>query len=320
MASRADCLSIEHAIAWSSLVTRKTAPRRPGSRAAADLALHRRMRQQSLKTSWQNLAAACEQMIEWRSFALWVRAIVGAERCLPEWLKEVIDQRCPGFIEGRSNVDDLQSLWQDLSTWIDEHVFATAHAGGWIDALHYYSGRDARSEQIWQCWERNETAWLEQKPQRYPTAEEWHRDALKPQPTDPETAQLVARYIEWEAFAFWVRLIAERAPELPGEVAAAIEQRCPGFLANLQGNQPGHFEYSTWIWRRLLAWIEEHFRADGTKVSSIDGVRDAARTHLRGERIAEYWAGCSSRWQKNPPNPYPGFKQWLQEADAFVAQ
>jgi hypothetical protein len=92
-----------------------------------------------------------------------------------------------------------------LSTWIDEHVFTAARSGGWIEALHYYSGRDHRSEQLWQCWERTETAWREQKPPRYPTAEEGHEDALKHDSPRSKTAELVAQYIEWEAFALWRR-------------------------------------------------------------------------------------------------------------------
>ena len=259
-------------------------------------------------------------MLQWRSFALWVRAIIAAERSLPQWLREVIDQRCPRFIESRSNAGDLQSLWLDLSTWIDERVFASARAGGWIDALHYYSGRDPRSEQLWQYWERTDAAWLEQKPPRYPTADEWHHEALNQMSTAAESAESVARYIEWEAFAFWVRLIAEATPELPDEVSDAIERRCPGFLTDLQSEQPDRVEYSTWLWRRLLAWIEEHLFADAAKASSLAAVRDAARTHLRGERVAEYWADCSTRWRTSPPGSYPDFERWFQGADAFVTQ
>jgi hypothetical protein len=278
------------------------------------------MRQQSLKTSWRNLADACEQMIKWRSFALWVRAIIGAERSLPQWLREAIDQRCPLLLEGRSNADDLESLWLDLSTWIDEHVFTAARGGSWIEALHYYSGRDPCSERIWQYWERSEAAWREQRPKRYPTPDEWHRDALKQDVTDAQTAELAARYIEWEAFAFWVRLMVENQSELPEGVAATIEQRCPGFLTDLPIEKRTGAEYSTWLWRRLLAWIETHVFADATKASSLDAVRDAARRHLRGERIAEYWADCSSRWRKSQPTPYPSFEQWLRDADPYRVQ
>jgi hypothetical protein len=303
-----------------SFVTEKATQRRPGSRASDDAALHRRMRQQSLKTSWRNLADACEQLIEWRSFALWVRAIVGAERSLPQWLREAIDQRCPGFLESRSEAADLDSLWLDLSAWIDEHVFTTARTGGWIEALHYYSGRDPRSEQIWRHWERTKAAWREQKPLRYPTADEWHQDALKHDSPRSESAELVTQYIEWEAFALWARLIAERESEVPSDVAAAIEQRCPGFLAAIRSEKAGAIAYSTWFWRSLLAWIETHIVADAIRGPSPDAIRDSARTHLRGERIAEYWADCSSRWQKSPPTVYPSFEQWLQDADAFVAR
>jgi hypothetical protein len=277
------------------------------------------MRQQSLKTSWRNLAEACEQLIEWRSFVLWVRAVVGAERSLPQWLRQAIDQRCPGFLQGRSEVADLASLWLDLSTWIDEHVFAAARTGGWIEALHYYSNRDPRSEQIWQCWERTEATWRQQKPPRYPTADEWHHDALKQSPARGETAELVAQYIEWEAFAFWARLIAEREPELPSEAAAVVEQRCPGFLTAFQSEQPSHIEYSTWFWQRLLAWIDSRYFVDAAKASSLDIIRATARTHLRGERIAEYWAECSARWRKSPPAPYPTVELWLRNADAYHA-
>lgn len=311
-------MSVRRAIEWSSSVTRKTTQQRLSSRASDDAALHRRMRQQSLKTSWRNLADACEQMLEWHSFALWVRAIIGAERSLPQWLRRAIDQRCPGFLEGRSNADNLDSLWLDLSTWIDEHDFTAARRGSWIEALHYYSGRDPRSEQIWQYWERHEAAWREQKRALYPTADEWRQDVLKQSPTQAETAELAGQYIEWEAFSFWARLMVEREPELPEGVGAMIEQRCPGFLTELRNEKHTGAEYSTWLWRRLLAWIETHILAVGTRASSLDAIRNAARTHLRGERIAEYWADCSSRWQTSPPAPYPSFEQWLRDADEYV--
>jgi hypothetical protein len=300
-----------------SLMPRKTTQPQPSNRASYDAALHRRMRQQSLKTSWRSLADASDQLIEWRSFTLWVRAIIEAERSVPHWLNQAIDQRCPGFLKGRPSVADPDSLWLDLTTWLDEHVFTAAQAGGWIEALNYYAGRDSRSERIWNYWDRVEREWRELKPQRYPTADEWHREAADYNPTRSENATLVAQYIEWEAFSFWVRLIVERDSEINGELGTIIEQRCPGFLKQIRDEKQGGGEYSIWLWRRLLAWIEAHILADATN-ASLDAVRDSARTDFRGERIAEYWAHCSSRWRKHPPDPYPDFEQWLQDADAFV--
>jgi len=72
------------------------------------------MREQSLRVCWRDFADACERLIEWRSFALWVRAIVDAEREMPEWLKERINYRCPGFLSARQNEADSDSTWLDL--------------------------------------------------------------------------------------------------------------------------------------------------------------------------------------------------------------
>jgi hypothetical protein len=113
--------------------------------------------------------------------------------------------------------------------------------------------------------------------------------------------------------------MVERESELLEDVEATIEQRCPGFLTELRNEKHAGAEYSTWFWRRLLAWMETHILAVGTRSSSLDAVRDAARTHLRGERIAEYWAYCSSRLRRDAPIPNPRFEQWLQDADVFVA-
>ena len=288
------------------------------------------MREQSLRVCWRDFADACERLIEWRSFALWVRAIVDTERQLPEWLKERINYRCPGFLSARQNAVDSDSTWLDLSAWIDDKFFAAARDGGWLDALHYYSGRDRRSEQVWRQWEQAESTWRHCKQEAYPAFEEWFQEALKDfrPAADEETAQstpigdrlsaLVPQYIEWEAFAFWVRSIVESARGLPAHTAGVLEQRCPGFLDQIRGNSASHAEYSTWVWRDLVAWIEAHIFADAKDASWLDAVRDAARSHLRAERIAAFWAVCSSQWGRKPPDSYPTFEQWLRDADAFV--
>jgi hypothetical protein len=266
-----------------------------------------------------------------------VRAIVTAERSVPQWLNEAIDQRCPGFLEGRSHAADLDSLWLDLFTWIDEHVFTAARAGAWIEALHYYAGRDPRSEQVWNHWTKTGDAWRAYRPKTYPTFDEWHSDAMQNRSADSGTRcdhspdnraasaqphdrffSLVAQYIEWEAFAFWARLAVERGPALPDDVAAAVEQRSPGFLAHIRRQRSDEVEYSTWFWKNLLVWVENYAFSGEMAASQLSRIRDSARTHLRGERIAQYWAHCSSRWRKNPPVVYPAFDDWLRDADAFV--
>jgi hypothetical protein len=139
-------------------------------------------------------------------------------------------------------------------------------------------------------------------------------------PPPDRLAALVSQYIEWEAFAFWARLMVERHAKIPAEVAAAIEQRCPGFLSYLRTQPTGQTEYATWFWRELLSWIESHVFAAAKDELWIETVRDAARTHLRGQRIAAYWAHCSSECQRSPPASNPSLEHWLNEADAFMVE
>lgn len=314
-------------------MTKQTEKARSGTNAAADAAVHRKMREQSLRIAWRELANACEQLVQWRSYALWVRAIIDAERGLPQWLQERLDHRCPGFLESRPRPANPDSIWLDLSGWVDDHFFRAARDGGWLDALHYYSGRCPRSERVWEQWTRAESAWRNSRPPAYPSFEEWHQEALKNCPPadqdqakrslfpDDRFAALVAEFIEWEAFAFWVRAVVESAGEVPAELADVLQQRCPGFLDRVQGGEGTRgAEYSTWFWRELLAWIEASFFGEPRAASCLDAIRDAARTHLRGERIAAYWADCSSRWRTRPPDPFPSFDEWLQMADDFVTQ
>lgn len=279
------------------------------------------MREQSLKVRWRDFSEASDQMISWLSYALWVRAVVNTERALPAWLRDCIEQRCPGFLSSRPEQSEPAALWLDLSAWVDEHQFRAAGEGGWLEALHYYSGRDPRAEQVWDVWTRTETEWGARTPEAYPPFDTWHREALSnrdaPESEDPAR---VSDYVEWEAFAFWARLIAESAAQIPNRLVPVLEQRCPGFVRQSLAKSTEQAELSTRLWKELLAWIEDHHFAGAKGQGRLEAVRAAARTHLRGERIAAYWAHCSSKWGAAPPKSYPDFEEWLRDADEFVTK
>ncbi len=296
----------------------KPSTKRLGTGTSGGAAVRRAMRQQSLKVPWRTFSVDCAQMIMWRSFALWVRAIVTSERSVPDWLGKCIDQRCPGMLDDRRESSDYNSIWLEISEWVDAHQFGGARDGGWLDALHYYSGRDPRSELVWGHWITVDSAWRQRRPKEYPSFEEWQQAAQgNSAVAEDEATAPVNRYIEWEAFAFWSRAIVESAGEMPGHLISVLEQRCPGFVDHVR-RQRGRARFATRFWKELLAWIEEHAFAEALADSSLSAIRAAARTHLRGERIAAYWADCSSRWAKAPPNAYPSFEDWLRGADAFV--
>lgn len=289
------------------------------------MAVHHRMREQALKVPWRDIAAATDRLIEHECFALWVRAIADSENAIPEWLMASIELRYPGFRSSRQNPTSHESLWQNLIAWIDDHVFVAASDGGWIEALHHYSGLDPRSEHLWTFWTHSEAEWRSQKPSKYPNLEEWaqeaRRQALPEEGHTPDAiAALVPKYIEGEAFAYWVRAVVESARRIPSSVAKSIEQRCPGFLGDrtVRGPGPGTTEHASWLWRDLLGWIESHMFAEAGHISWIEELRSAAHVHLRAERVAAYWAACDSVWSKRPPQSYPGFEEWLSAADSFV--
>ncbi len=299
--------------------TSKTPP--DGPTAARQVAVHRRMREQALKVPWRDIAAALDRLIEHECFALWVRAIADAERAIPEWLLASIEHRYPGFGSSRRSPRSHESVWEDLISWIDDHICTAARDGGWIEALHYYSGQDPRSKDAWTLWTRSESAWQNQKPSKYPSFEEWIQE-VRSVALPNATAALVPRYIEGEAFAYWVRAVVESARRIPSSIAKSIEQRCPGFLGDraVHAPAPGTTEYATWLWRELLGWIESRTVAEVGHSLRVEELRAAARDHLRAERIAAYWAECDAAWSKQPPRVYPDFEEWLRAADRFVTR
>ena len=157
-------------------------------------------------------------------------------------------------------------------------------------------------------------------PKAYPSFDDWQQEALNNSAAaESQAASLVNDYIEWEAFAFWVRLIVESARGIPEDLKSVVIERCPDFVVQVPDKNPRRSYSSTQLWRDLLAWIEAHHFATNPN-TSLDALRAAARSHLRGERIAAYWARCSSMWKKRPPSPYPTFEEWLRQADVFVTK
>ena len=287
---------------------------------------------QARPVPWQQLLQSRNQYIDWQEFYLWVRSVLGSENRIPEWLIEILDERCPGFVEKEREMTPKAAknrpLALRLEDWIEDHVFGFAKQEGWFNAITYYAIRDPRYQRAEVCWSQCVERWKKAKPLRYPSFEEWKdmaagcdetahlvpevRGVMEPtkRVAPDRLAEAVSRYIDWEALGYWARPVLERESELPEDVAREFEQRCPGFLEVRSGARD---------WQRFMWWVADHFFDDAKREKWFDAVRMLAHRHPRAIRTLEYADHCDEVWGSRLPDPYPSFEQWRNDADSYVA-
>ena len=86
---------------------------------------------------WQRIYDARNQYIDWQEFYLWVRSILEVEGRIPGWLVEILNARCPGFIETERALTPKAAKGRPLplrlEDWIDDYVFGFAKQEGWFN-------------------------------------------------------------------------------------------------------------------------------------------------------------------------------------------
>jgi hypothetical protein len=122
-------------------------------------------------------------------------------------------------------------------------------------------------------------------------------------------AEVISRYIDWEALAYWARPALERGSELPKAILDELRERCPEFLET-----EAHRRHS----QRFMTWISEHYFCDAKKEGWLDALVLRAADHPRAIRTREYADHCEEMWGPLLPNPYPSFQEWRGNADSFV--
>jgi len=296
--------------------------------------------EQARHVPWQRLLDARNQYVKMQEFYYWVRSIIEAENCIPAWLARTVDRRCPRFMvrekRGQRNRSKAPPLPVRLLFSLQEHMFAKAKRQGWFDAVHFYAIRDPRSQNAAAHWSECVKKWREVKPRKYPTFRQWLRDAARCDSSAHlvlgarkarasyrlvERARLnkaVARYMNWEAFAYWVRPLLESSTPVPAPVASQFARRCPGFLEFNQEARKADRAGFPEDWQRLMAWITDRFFLDAKKEGWIDAILLSLRSHPRAIRTMEYWERCDRIWASRLPVPYPSFQRWRQQADSYV--
>ncbi len=286
---------------------------------------------QARRIPWQRLLDTRNEYIDWQEFYLWVRSILEVEHRIPDWLVEMLNSRCPGFLENEKrltpNAAKNRPLPLSLEDWIDDHIFGFANQEGWFDAITFYAIREPRYQRAEVCWSECVERWKKARPVRYPSFEEWKdmatgcdetahlvpevRGVMEPtkRVAPDRLADAVSRYIDWEALAYWARPVLERESELPEDAAHELAQRCPGFLEVQSGARD---------WQRFMWWIADHYFDDAKTEKWFDAVRMLAHRHPRAIRTMEYAEHCEEAWGSGLPDQYPSFDEWRSQADSYV--
>ncbi len=272
---------------------------------------------QAMRVSWKRFCEAQEEYIRWEAFALWTRAVVEAQGGAPHSLLRVLKKRCVGFIEQRTMSREPKLLALRLHEWIQDRIFIAAKQEGWLDALHFYGVRGPRCEGAWAYWEYCQREWKHKRRSTYPGFETWWRSAqnynLFQKVTAARAADVVDTYVDWLAFAHWLRPLMGGNLKSPNEVARELQRRCPDFAPEHLTGRPKEES-----WQSFVKHFEGRFFSIVSQQHWLDYVREKAYNHPRHVRTIAYSDHWLQEWFSDPTLPYPPFPQWQQAADDFI--
>ena len=96
---------------YCGLQKTKSYPKR-NSATQLQRAARERADDQARRIPWQRLYDARNQYVDWQEFYLWVRSILEVEERIPDWLVEILNERCPGFLRNRKRTHTQSSQEQ----------------------------------------------------------------------------------------------------------------------------------------------------------------------------------------------------------------
>ena len=123
------------------------------------------------------------------------------------------------------------------------------------------------------------------------------------------------KYVEWDAFALWVRAIEHTEGGLPDWVAKAIANRCPGFFRFAAEKKVDHPKGAPFFWYHLRRWSHERIFAAPWREGWMNAVGYYAVRDLAYRRNEAYWEYCEREWERSKPAVYPSFREWLKASE-----
>ena len=162
---------------------------REAKRALAQKAA-RLAKQQRQLTTRERLAQAITEYIDWNAFAYWVRLNVEIEGHVSAEVRQLLDERCPGFLDQSPGYESPQLrqpafLWRNLLSWLHDNRFGFVQAEGWLHALLYDSAADPRMKQVTNYWLECDQEWRQRRPAVLPSFAQWQQAAVANFPSEP---------------------------------------------------------------------------------------------------------------------------------------
>ena len=300
----------------------KTAKFTKLERRVGDIA-SRRASRQLMRVPWDRFHKAYEEYIRWQAFVLWARAIVELEGTVPSWLEAILRKRCPGFTDEVDRPDKPKLLGFRPLSWVHNRVFGFAEQEGWLDALVFYGFRDTRSQGYWTYWEHCECEWRKRRPALVPTFVPWKRSALNCKLQDDvscaEVAIAVEKYLDFEAFAYWLRPLFQMPTiQLPALVTLELGRKSPSLLEFVSREISAPYKDKSRSWQCLLHWGKDHVLSRAKEQGWLDCILRQARIHPRHVRMVDYARHWCRSPVENPTSPHPSFGEWRRDAESYV--
>jgi len=121
-------------------------------------------------------------------------------------------------------------------------------------------------------------------------------------------------YIQWRAFAFWVRLIVETEGVVSPDMKRLLDDCCPGFLDDAEAYRRWHPREREFLWLRLISWLDRKTFGFAQAEGWLHALGYYATRDPRMDQVTEYWLQCDERWKQDRPSVLPTFEQWRQAA------
>jgi hypothetical protein len=283
----------------------------------------RRANAQLVRVPWSRFRKAYEEYPRWQALALWIQAVIAAQESVPSWLIDDLRKRCPSFIAHEANSNEPKLMGLRLLEWAHNQEYASAKQEGWLDALTFYGVRHPRSESAWAYWESCEAQWSKNRPDTFPTFDEWWKEAQDMTLCEKigycALGESVEKYLHWEALVLWLRPLFSSNAKVPIHVMSELRSKFPGILAKQNSERSPRDQENSKIWRRLIKWGTDHYLTKAKKADSLDLLLQRVRSHPLHVRRAHYGKYWAREWSGNSARPYPSFDEWRLAAECYVA-